>query len=242
MGDEPSAFTSVARDPSLVDKVSGELTEAIVSGRLGRGDRLPPERELGTQFGVSRTVIREAIRALTARGLVRVTSGRGVEVAGADAESAVESLRLFIRGTRSFNYPQVHEVRSTIEVQTTGLAAEHATPADISLLDELCLSHRRALDDADYLAASGIDFEFHRALVLATGNELFLVMLDSIGDVLREARDRAYPKPGVGELGLREHLEILEQVKAKDVAGSREAMRKHLAQADAIWLDEGLVG
>src|ERR1700692_4436813 len=77
---EPSshAFRSVARALSLSDKVAEQLTEAILSRQLAPGERLPSERELGEKFNVSRTVVREAVRSLAARGLVRVTSGRGV--------------------------------------------------------------------------------------------------------------------------------------------------------------------
>lgn len=230
-------FGNVEREPSLVDKVAQELTEAIISGDLPSGERLPPERDLGEQFGVSRTVIREAVRTLAARGLVRVTSGRGVEVAAFDANTVADSLRLFIRGSQVFDYEQIHEVRSTIEVKTAVLAAQRATQENIAGMEELCAEHEQRLRAGEYLAASHVDFEFHRALASAANNDLFLIMLDSIADVLREVRDKAYPQPHVGELGLTEHRQILQAVAAADADAAREAMVRHLEQAESIWAE-----
>lgn len=235
MSTPSGAFSTVAREPSLVEKVATELSEAIITNRLVRGTRLPSERDLGDQFGVSRTVIREAVRSLAARGLVSVTSGRGVEVVGVDAKAVVDSLRLFLRGTESFDVQQIIEIRGAVEVATAGLAALRANPDDIANLVDLCDRHEAFLAEGDYASASRVDFEFHRALVSASGNDLFLVMLDSVGDMLREVRDRAYPKPGVGETGLREHREILEFVRSGDDAGARDAMTRHLAQAESVW-------
>jgi GntR family transcriptional repressor for pyruvate dehydrogenase complex len=235
MTETSTAFSTVAREPSLVEKVANELSEAIITGRLTRGTRLPSERDLGDQFGVSRTVIREAVRSLAARGLVAVTSGRGVEVVGVDARAVVDSLRLFLRGTRSFDVRQIIEMRGTVEVATAGYAAIRATEEDRARLAELCEEHERLLAAGDIPAASRVDFEFHRALAAASGNDLFLVMLDSVGDMLREMRDRAYDRKGVGESGLREHREILGLVDAKDEQGARAAMAKHLAQAESVY-------
>ena len=84
---EPVTFDRVGRMPRLSDTIAEQLLEAIVAGRFREGDILPSERELGDQFGVSRTVIREAIRALATRGVVEVQSGRGVRVIAMDTAS-----------------------------------------------------------------------------------------------------------------------------------------------------------
>lgn len=228
-------FESVQRQPSLVETVAGELTEAILSGRLVQGQRLPSERDLGEQFGVSRTVIREAVRTLAARGLVSVTSGRGVAVAAIEPGTVSDTLRLFIRGQQAFDYGRIHEVRSTIEVETARLAAERATPDDLARLSELCEQLAEDLKRGDHAAASEVDFEFHRALAAATQNDLFLIMLDSISDVLRDVRDRAFHVDGVGESGLTGHLEILKAVRNRDAEGARSVMASHLEEAERIW-------
>src|ERR1700678_3310308 len=91
-------YSSVARALSLSDKVLEQLTEAITSRRLPPGELLPSERDLAEKFKVSRTVVREAVRSLAARGLVRVTAGRGVEVIEGNIEHVAASMRLLVRG------------------------------------------------------------------------------------------------------------------------------------------------
>jgi GntR family transcriptional regulator, transcriptional repressor for pyruvate dehydrogenase complex len=229
------AFRSVPRDRSLSDKVTEQITEAIVSRQVRPGERLPSERELGARFNVSRTVIREAVRSLVARGLVRVTSGRGVEVSEVNSGDVAASMRLLVRGYDGLDYEKVNEVRSAVEVQTAGLAAQRAQPEDLQRLQQLCDDHQASLERGDVTAASEFDFQFHRELTRASGNELLLAMLDSISDVLREVRHQAMVQPHVSEDGLKAHRRILKCVSAGDPAAAREAMAKHLADAERIW-------
>lgn len=229
------AFRSVAREPSLSDKVTEQITEAIVSRQVRPGERLPSERELGARFNVSRTVIREAVRSLVARGLVRVTSGRGVEVSEVNSGDVAASMRLLVRGYDGLDYEKVNEVRSAVEVQTAGLAAQRAQPEDLERLRQLCDDHQASLERGDITAASEIDFQFHRELTRASGNELLLAMLDSISDVLREVRHQAMVQPHVSEDGLKAHRRILKCVSAGDPTAARDAMAKHLADAERVW-------
>ena len=233
---QPSTpFRSVRRDASLSDKVVGQLTEAIVSQQLAPGQRLPSERELGEQFGVSRTVIREAIRSLAARGLVSVTSGRGIEVGQVGSGDVTASMRLFVRGHKDLHYGKVHEVRTAVELQTAGLAAARATPEDIVRLRQLCDAYQEAIAADDLPGASELDFQFHQELAKASGNELLVAMLESISDVLREVRNQAMGHPGVAEAGLKAHRWILDCVIAGDSESARRAMEKHLAEAEQHW-------
>src|SRR4051794_37491282 len=99
--DSPFApFEEVAREPRLSDKVVLRMGETIRARGLAPGTPLPSERELGEQFGVSRTVIREAVRALAAKGIVEVRSGSGLRVAAIGEQTVSESLSWFIRGAR----------------------------------------------------------------------------------------------------------------------------------------------
>ena len=99
------------------------MLDTILSKRLQVGDRLPSERELGEQFGVSRTVVREAVRALVAKGIIEVRSGSGLRVAAVDAAAVSESMSLYLRGG-AFDFEKVHEVRALLEMHIAGLAAE----------------------------------------------------------------------------------------------------------------------
>lgn len=230
-----NALRNVTRAPSLSDNVAEQLTEAIISRQIRAGERLPSERELGDKFKVSRTVIREAVRSLAARGLVRVTSGRGVEVNEFGARNVAASMRLLMRGHESLDYGKVNEVRSAVEVQVAGLAAQRARPEEIASLRQLCDDHQRSLEKGDMTAAGEFDFQFHRELTRASGNELLLAMLDSIADVLREVRNQSMAQPHVGEEGLRAHRRILKCVAAGKADAARDAMAAHLAEAERVW-------
>lgn len=229
------SFRSVPRELSLSDKVTEQITEAIVSKQVRPGERLPSERDLGARFNVSRTVIREAVRSLVARGLVRVTSGRGVEVSEMNSGNVAASMRLLVRGYEGLDYQKVNEVRSAVEVQTAGLAAQRARPEDLERLRELCDEHQRSLQRGDLTAAGELDFQFHQELTRASGNELLVAMLDSISDVLREVRNQAMAQPHVGEEGLKAHRRILKCIVAGEPKAARDAMAKHLAEAEQVW-------
>lgn len=234
---EPAAdsFRTVTRSPSLSDRVAEQLTEAIVSGKLRPGDLLPSERELGDKFSVSRTVVREAVRSLSARGLVRVTAGRGVEVSTYGPGNVAASMRLLVRGHDGLDYGKVNEVRTAVEVQVAGLAAQRASRADLERLVQLCDAYAESLKKRDLAAASELDFQFHRELTRASGNELLLAMLDSIADVLREVRNQSMTDVHVGEDGLRAHRQILKYVSAGKPDAARQAMAEHLAEAERVW-------
>src|SRR6266550_7559142 len=129
-------FPQVTREPRLSDKVADLMLETILSRKLMAGDRLPSERELGEQFGVSRTVVREAVRALVAKGVIEVRSGSGLRVAAVDAAAVSESMSLFMHGG-GIEFEKVHEVRTVLEVHIAGLAAERASDDDVARLREV---------------------------------------------------------------------------------------------------------
>ena len=229
------SFRSISRDQSLSDKLADQLTQAIVSKKFRAGERLPSERALGEQFKVSRTVVREAVRSLAARGLVRVTSGRGVEVKEFRSSSMAASMRLVMLGDKSLDYDKVIEARTAVEVQIAGLAAERVRPEHEKKLRQICDDHERSFKKGDLDAASEFDFQFHRALTICADNELLLAMLDSIAEVLHEMRSPSKVDPHVCEEGLRAHRQILEAVVAENPKAAREAMAAHLAEAQRVW-------
>jgi GntR family transcriptional repressor for pyruvate dehydrogenase complex len=206
-----------------------------VSRRLSPGERLPSERDLGEKFRVSRTVVREAIRSLAARGLIRVTSGRGVEVSELGSENVANSMRLLVRGREGLDYGKVNEVRMALEVQTAGLAAQRVGPDEVERLEGLCDDHEQSLREGDTARAAEFDFQFHRELTRAADNELLLGMLDSISDVLREVRNQSMNVPHVGEEGLKAHRRILKFIKSGNAAAARKAMTDHLVEAERVW-------
>jgi GntR family transcriptional repressor for pyruvate dehydrogenase complex len=223
-------FEQVGREPRLSDKVADVMLQTILSRRLQPGDRLPSERELGEQFGVSRTVVREAVRALVAKGVIEVRSGSGLRVAAVDAAAVTESMSLFLRGG-TLDFEKVHEVRALLEVHIAGLAAERATEGDITRLREV---HERMEREAgDVESAARDDLEFHRAIASGTQNDLFLLLMDSIGSTLIEIR-RENLASGSAPMTLDQHGRVLDRIAARDSPGARAAMASHL-EGVAVW-------
>lgn len=226
-----TTFARIRREPRLSDRVAALLLDTIVARGLQPGDRLPSERELGEQFGVSRTVIREAVRALAAKGVIEVRTGSGLRVAAVDASAVSESMSLYLRGG-TVEYPKVHEVRRLLEVEIAGLAAERARDGDVTRMRTICEQMEAALEDVE--RAARLDLAFHRAIARATANELYLLLLDSIGEALLEIR-RGNLQTGAAPETVRLHREIVDRIAARDPAGARQAMAEHLDHVERHW-------
>jgi len=149
-------------------------------------------------------------------------------------------MALFLRaGQPQLDYAKVHEVRRILEVEIAGLAAERHTAEDLARMDEILGEMDRILREA---AASGEDRDrfasndvaFHNALARATHNELFVLLLDSIVDVMIKVRQMAFDMPGTPARAFGHHRTIFEQVKAGDPKGARQAMREHLIDSEEI--------
>src|SRR3954468_10699675 len=231
-----TAFTAIHREPRLSDKVTEAIIETIASNKLKPGDTLPPERELGKQFGVSRTVIREAVRALAAKGMLEVRSGSGVRIIAVDEKTVRESMRHFVQGS-DLDYGKVDEVRLVLEVAAAGLAAERASAEDIAAMDDAIAALENECSDLDKSVEH--DLAFHRAIATATHNELFLVLHDSMGEMLIEVRRRNLSK-GRDErrLVVGMHRRIRDGIAAHDADAAREAMGDHLGHVVATWADQ----
>jgi GntR family transcriptional repressor for pyruvate dehydrogenase complex len=232
-------FQQVEREPRLSDKVAQMILDTILSGKLSPGDKLPSERELGEQFGVSRTVVREAVRALAAKGLISVRSGSGLRVAPADASSVQESMSLFLRAAM-LDYRKLHELRKVLEVEIAGIAAERATPEDAAQVAAAArrMAETSGLDgssssEAVVESAAQRDLEFHRAIAEATHNELFSLLMDPIGQSLMTVR-RANLQVNL-ERTLELHEALVERILARDAEGARAAMSRHLDDTEQTW-------
>jgi len=227
----PVLFDQVTREPRLSDKVADMMLETILSNRLNVGDPLPSERELGEQFGVSRTVVREAVRALVAKGVIEVRSGSGLRVAAVNATAVSESMSLYLRDGR-LDFEKVQEVRALLEVHLAGLAAERASEDDVAALRKIHTRMQDEMTDVEALARD--DLEFHRLIASATHNELFLLLLDSIGSSLIDIR-RSNLGSGSTPMTLKQHQAILERIAERDPEGARAAMNTHLEGVASFW-------
>jgi GntR family transcriptional repressor for pyruvate dehydrogenase complex len=208
------------------------MLESIISNQMAPGDVLPSERELSEQFGVSRTVIREAVRTLNARGLLDVRMGSGVRVATVDPKVVDDALQLFLWSS-PIGYDKVHEVREVLEVQAARLAATRATPADLENMRESLRLMEETMADVERAARH--DLEFHRHIARSTGNELILILHDSIGSALIDVRVKTLRKsPEIARATVVAHTKILDAIAAHDPDAAAAAMQSHLSQVEGF--------
>lgn len=227
-------FSELSREPTLTARVIGQIEELILANHLRPGDRLPVERKLAAQFGVSKTVVREAMAALAARGMLTVGERGGAIVRTPSIENVTRSMTLFLRGSQtSLDYATVHEVRRVLEVEIAGLAAARRTEEDVARLQAI-LGRMEALGTADHPDHIEADVQFHTAIAQATHNPLFPVVLDSVVEIMRDVRRLGSIVPGVFENGRAHHRAILEQIRARDVNGARQAMLSHILDSEDI--------
>ncbi len=228
-------FKKVHRETTLSGMVSDQIQQLIVESHLQPGDRLPAERDLAVQFGVSRTVVREAVRGLAAKGLLKVSPGRGgTTVKRPSADAVTQSMQLYLRAGRPKpEYENLSEVRRTLEVEIAGLAAQRRTDDDIAQLRDNLSETARMLDDREGFVRC--DLAFHALLGRATQNTLWLLLLDTLTDMMQEGRRRGYTVPGTAERAFGHHQNIFAQIERADADGARDAMRAHLIEAHETW-------
>ncbi len=229
-------FKKVHRETTLSGMVSDQIQRLIVESQLQPGDRLPAERDLAIQFGVSRTVVREAVRGLAAKGLLKVSPGRGgTTVRRPTADAVTQSMALYLRaGRRSPEYENLSEVRRTLEVEIAGLAAQRRGEDDLIQLRNNLAETERLLEDREGFIQ--LDLAFHALLAKSTQNDLWILLLDTLTDLMQDGRRLGYTVPGTAERAFGHHKNIFAQIERGEADGAREAMRAHLTQAQETWL------
>jgi len=226
-------FKTVTRELSLTERAQQQLEDLIVSGSLKPGDHFPSESHVGKMLGVSRTVVREAMRLLSAKGLVEARGGSGIYVRELNSSMIRDPIDLLLR-CRAIKVEDIVEVRAVIEVHLAGLAAQHATSEDIAAMEEaIAQLHNAKLEPLEY---AEIDIAFHTHLAVAAGNPLFGILSQSINAVMVDPIRFAFQRrDSARNDAIREHRRILDQVKARNPEGARKAMAESLIDAPHNW-------
>ena len=210
----------------LYERIVDQIERRIVAGDLKIGDQLPAERELAEQFAVSRTAVREAIKALREKGLVEIRLGRGTFVTSGAAGAVRRSLGLLLKTENGF--VNLEEVREILEPEIAALAATRISEEYITAMTEAIETMDTALDNVETFVEA--DLDFHLALAEATQNPIIPSLMDSIIDLLREQRKRTGNVEGGLARGQYHHKKILDAVIQRDPQAARKAMQDHLQQ------------
>jgi len=223
----------VAPPRNLTHAIAERIAAEIVGGKFSPGAKLPTEQEMVNAMGVSRTVVREAVAALRAEGLVVTRQGAGAFVA-TDVER--RPFRLALDGLPSIEEVlAIMELRASVEVEAAGLAASRGSAAARRRVGEALAAVDGALKRGE--AAIAEDFAFHRAIAAATGNPQFPHFLEFLGrfiiprQSIRVAAHRPEGQRAYLETFQREHVTICDAIMAGDATAAREAMRQHLGNS-----------
>lgn len=207
------------------DQVTERIAHMVLSENYSEGDRLPPERKLVENLGVSRTVVREALNSLESRGIVRIEHGRGAIVSHTGFPAVRDTLELYLR-SRPETMLELLEVRRALEIEVAGLAAQRATPEDIGAMRGANEVMREKIDAPEgYVDA---DTVFHMLLARSTKNHIFLLMNEPITDLLLESRKITGSLTENARRAVKGHEAIIARIENRDVAGARLAMTEHL--------------
>ena len=225
---KPAPIYKIVRSSRLYEQIVQQVEDSIKNGALKAGDQLPPERELAEQFGVSRTAVREAVKALREKGLVEAYPGKGTFITDGTSRVIKQSLDRMIRMGQPEGSTYLAEVRSILEPEIAALAATRAMEEDLAAMRESVTVMDESRNDADAFIEA--DLDFHLALGEAAANPLILSLIDSIVGLLREQRMRIFHVKGGPERGQYHHKRILEAIEHRDPIGAREAMKAHLRQ------------
>lgn len=214
-------MTSTLSKPS---QVVLELERRILGGKLPAGARLPTEEELGDELGVSRTVVRDAIRTLTTRQLIRVRHGFGMEVAPpSDLPLSHAVADLLMRADVTVG--EVLDARATLEGQLAPLAARNADHADVTAVEAQLERFARAVEAGDDTIAQDAHLEFHLGFVRAIHVPALELLLKPMGEVILLSSVRAAPDPERWELP--SHRPMLDALRARDEEGLVLAIHYH---------------
>lgn len=202
----------------------------IEKGRVKPGDRLPPERDLAVEIGVSRPTVRSGLHALAAMGVVRSRHGSGTYIPDGPPALVGGPLR-FLAALHGFSSEQMLEARRILEVGAAGLAAEHATPDHLAALADEVAGLYASLDDPDVFLVH--DVNFHRGVAAASGNPIMRAVVDMVAALFYERRRETARL--ASDRNLRDaaaaHRRIYRAIRARDSEGARAAMNDHLLEA-----------
>lgn len=219
-------FKPLVRD-HLPEGIVDQITRAILTGQMRPGDQIPTETELAIQFGVSRTVVREATKALSLNGLVNVYPGRGTFIAQPPMKTVINSIHLMLK-LEGHSFDDLMVARRLLEVPITRLAAGNAQPSNLETLAAYLQGMRDSLSDPEVFIRE--DTAFHAELARATQNVVLIVLVQPIVMILQGAREMLVRVPDAAGRALGFHEQIYHAVADKDGDAAEQGMRDHLAQ------------
>lgn len=211
----------------LYELLADQVVDHIARAGLRPGDRLPAERLLAEQFGVSRTSVSQALVALEVKGVIEVRHGGGVFLLDPPRRQGLDDVL-----QRSERLGDILAVREALECKIAELAAVHCRDEDRLVMEQAI----EQMDDDIVRGGTGAaaDAAFHRAVTLASRNSIMLELMDAVSDRIWESRIASLSQPGRPPVSLAAHRQIAAAIVAGDAPAAGEAMRAHLAVVASV--------
>ena len=210
-----------------------------MDGKYRDNDMLPPERILCEELGVSRTVVREAIKSLETRGIISVIHGKGIKVNPSTSYDISNAFMLYLRRQRrEVSMRDLIEVRYAIETEIAYHAALKAGEEDIKRLDGILQENEAAISNVEKFVFS--DLDYHLMLAYTTGNIIFITIIEALVIPLRKSREETV-SPQDNIRAFREHREIFRSIKGHDPKMARRLMFEHMQHVESVLGEHGKI-
>jgi GntR family transcriptional repressor for pyruvate dehydrogenase complex len=213
------------------------VRDKIARGEVRPGNRLPPERDLATQLGVSRPTVRAGLRALAAMGVVESRHGSGTYIPGGPPRLGSEPLE-FLADLHGFTREEMYEARRVLEVGVAGLAAERATPEHLAEIAEEVASLFASMSAPETFLFH--DIRFHRAVAAAACNPLLGSLVEMVSELYYERRRETATRATDRNLqdAAEMHRKIYQAIRLRDATQARALMQQHLLTSAAYQAEE----
>jgi DNA-binding FadR family transcriptional regulator len=227
------ALNERAEDLLGAERVIAFIRERLLAGNLKPGDRLAGERELALSLGVSRPVLREALRSLAMLGVLDIRHGKGAYVKAADL-SALSDFFTFCLAQQPGVLDDVMQARIAIECQAIRLACERAGDSDLTRIGARLSHLMETIHDPE--SGGDADFAFHLAIVEAGRSPVLLQLYQALADLLKrshlERRQQTVTIPGIRDYLVDAHREVFLSIVARDPDAAEARLREHFAIGD----------
>jgi len=210
---------------ALIDLIIDEIGRLIAEGKLKPGDQLPSENDLSRMFNVSRTTLRQALKALDVMGVLIMNPGARTYLSFSDSKLLINPMK-FMTLMHNVDLRELFETRKLVEVTLVKLAAKKASKQDIEKMDKLLVDAKNAINDREQHLH--YEIKFHETIFMASGNKILTALMASINNLLLESREKTTRLMKNLDLTMKQHYEILNAIKNHDPEKAGEIMMEHL--------------
>jgi DNA-binding FadR family transcriptional regulator len=221
-------------------KISHEVLDRLLlrirAGEWGPGDQLPSERDIMEAYGVGRPAVREAMQAMERSGIVEIVHGERARVVVPTADLLIEQIAggaQHLLRMQPDMLGHMKDARLFLETGLARIAAERATPGDITRLRQRLDDQRAALTESELFLQR--DMMFHREIAIIAGNPIFPAIVEALFSWASAYYQTIVRAPGAEQITLAEHTRILEAIAINDAAEAAQAMHEHLTRANVLY-------